>query len=347
VSGAASDLSRALARNAESVCRHYLRAGRHVGNYWIVGDALGSPGRSLYVRLKGPEHGKGAAGKWTDAATGEHGDLIDLIALNQGHRTLAETLDEARLFLSLPRPASDYDPDEPRAPAGSRKAARRLFAGSRPIAGTLAESYLRRRGITGVRDLPWLRFHPRCWYRADVDDAPDTAASFPALISTVTDNDGTITGVHRTWLDPATCDKADIATPRRAMGDLLGHGVRLGMAGPVMAAGEGLETNLSLRMPMPALPTIACLSSAHLAALVWPNPLRRLYVVRDADGAGTGAWNTLRERGAAAGIEILPLIPPFGADFNDALRALGRDDLARAIAPQLAPDDAQRFLIAA
>lgn len=347
MSGAASDLSRKLARHAEDVCRHYLRAGRRVGNYWIVGDALGSPGRSLYVRLKGFEYGRGAAGKWTDAATGEHGDLLDLIALNRGHRSLAETLDEARSFLSLPKPASDYDPNEPRARRGSCRAARRLFAASRPIAGTLAETYLRTRGITGVRTERWLRFHPRCWYRADEDDPQGTPSYFPALVSAVTDNDGQITGVHRTWLDPATCGKADIATPRRAMGDLLGHGVRFGAAGQVMAAGEGLETLLSLRMPLPALPMIACLSSAHLAAMTWPKPLRRLYVVRDADGAGTSAWGTLIERGGADGIEILPLVPPIGVDFNDALLALGREGLAAAIARQLVPDDADRFLMPA
>lgn len=66
----ASELSRSLARNAEAVCRHYLAAGRRDGRYWVVGDVHGSKGRSLYVRLKGPDRGKGAAGKWTDAATG-------------------------------------------------------------------------------------------------------------------------------------------------------------------------------------------------------------------------------------------------------------------------------------
>ena len=62
----ASDLSRSLSRHAETVCRHYLRAGRKEGRYWLVGDTSGTPGRSLYVRLAGPDYGKGAAGKWTD-----------------------------------------------------------------------------------------------------------------------------------------------------------------------------------------------------------------------------------------------------------------------------------------
>ncbi len=64
--GQASDLSHRLARDAEAVCRHYLSNGRREGAYWLVGDATNAPGRSLYVRLRGPESGKGAAGKWTD-----------------------------------------------------------------------------------------------------------------------------------------------------------------------------------------------------------------------------------------------------------------------------------------
>ena len=64
--GQASDLAHRLARDAEAVCRHYLSNGRREGAYWLVGDATNAPGRSLYVRLRGPESGKGAAGKWTD-----------------------------------------------------------------------------------------------------------------------------------------------------------------------------------------------------------------------------------------------------------------------------------------
>ncbi len=62
----ASELAARLAREAEAVCRHYLPSGQKSGRYWLVGDIQGSPGRSMYVRLKGPERGKGAAGKWTE-----------------------------------------------------------------------------------------------------------------------------------------------------------------------------------------------------------------------------------------------------------------------------------------
>ena len=62
----AFDLARRMARQAEAVCRHYLSNGRREGRYWLVGDARNTPGRSMFVRLKGAESGKGAAGKWTE-----------------------------------------------------------------------------------------------------------------------------------------------------------------------------------------------------------------------------------------------------------------------------------------
>ena len=186
MSSQAADLAHRLARNAEAVCRHYLSNGHREGRYWLVGDVANTPGRSLFVRLSGPDSGKGAAGKWTDAATGEHGDLLDLIALNRGLDRLRDALDEARSFLTLPRPEGEpaNRHEHSPAPRGSAESARRLFAMSQPIFGTIAEAYLRQRGIAALDASGSLRFHPRCYYRPD-PDAP--AETWPALITAVTD----------------------------------------------------------------------------------------------------------------------------------------------------------------
>jgi hypothetical protein len=342
MSSQAADLARRLARDAEAVCRRYLSNGRHRGRYWIVGDVANTPGRSLFVRLTGPDSGKGAAGKWTDAATGQHGDLLDLIALNHGLERLRDVLDEARCFLSLPRtepPPDRYRPRPP-APVGSPESARRLFAMAQPIAGTTAETYLRQRGITALHGAAALRFHPRCYYRPDAD-APTEI--WPALIAAVTDLAANVTGAHRTWLDPTGADKAPLDTPRRAMGHLLGHGVRFGVVDDIMAAGEGIETMLSVRSVLPSLPMVAALSANHLAALLFRVTLRRLYVVRDNDPAGDFAVATLAERAQAAGIEARTLSPTLG-DFNEDLRRLGLHDLRAALRAQLVPDDVARFM---
>lgn len=62
----ASELAIRLGREAEAVCRHYLSSGQRTGRYWLVGDVQNTPGRSMFVRLTGPESGKGAAGKWSE-----------------------------------------------------------------------------------------------------------------------------------------------------------------------------------------------------------------------------------------------------------------------------------------
>lgn len=341
-SSVASELARRLAQDAEAVCRRYLSNGRREGRYWLVGDVRNAPGRSLFVRLTGPESGKGAAGKWTDAATGEHGDLLDVISESARCADFVEAIDEARRFLSLPRddPQTERVTSHIHAPQASSEAARRLFHMSRPITGTLAECYLRHRGMTTLHDLDSLRFHPRCYYRPGKSSAVET---WPAMIAAVTDLDGKMTGAHRTWLDRSGRDKAPIATPRRMMGDLCGNGVRFGAPLDVMAAGEGIETVLSVRSLLPTMPMVAALSSAHLAALLLPSALRRLYVLCDNDAAGKKASAILVDRATAEGIEAIVLVPRLG-DFNDDLRRLGEDALRAAIRTQLAPQDVERFL---
>jgi hypothetical protein len=219
-----------------------------------------------------------------------------------------------------------------------------LNAATHPIRATLVERYLRLRSIETFSGFDAVRWHPRCYYRKSEEDVPDTRAAWPAMIAAVTDLDGHVTGVHRTWLDPITGDKAPVAFPRRAMGRLLGHGVRFGKAGAAMVAGEGIETIASLRQIMPSLPMIAGLSAAHLAAILFPACLRRLYVARDPDAAGDAAFTTLFNRAAAAGIEVLPLHPTIG-DFNDDLRAMGRDAMREALSFQLTESERSRFLI--
>ncbi|NPU66391.1 MULTISPECIES: toprim domain-containing protein [Bradyrhizobium] len=340
----ASELAGRLAREAEAVCRHYLSNGRREGRYWLVGDVSNTAGRSLFVRLHASS--RGAAGKWVDAATGEHGDLLDIIGTTCGLTSFREIAEEARRFLKLPR--WQREPRVEIKAMRSRdmtKAARRLFAMAQPLPGTLGETYLANRSIDSPVSADTLRFHPRCFYRPD---DTDTIETWPALIAAVTDLDGRITGVHRTWLDPGGFDarrlgKAPIDTPRRAMGDLLGHAVRFGSANDVLAAGEGIETLLSLRTVLPSLPVAAALSANHLATLLWPARLRRLYVALDADAAGINAAKALTTRALDAGIEAIALCPLL-EDFNEDLRAYGKGPLREMLLSQLLPEDVVRLM---
>jgi hypothetical protein len=327
----AAVLARHLAAHAEDVCRQYLSNGRRAGHYWIVGDAHNSKGRSLYVRLDGPLSGQGAAGKWTDAATGEHGDLLDLIRLRCAFSALGNAMDEARSFLALPHPTTEPGRQPSYARRSTPEAARRLFRAGRPVPGTPAAAYLRARGITAL-DGPALRFHPRVSYRAH-DQAPPRR--LPAMLGAITDLDGRIVGINRTWLDVARLCVADLDTPRKVLGVLLGHGVRFDPATDRLLAGEGIETVLSLKTVLPELPMVAALTANHLAALVLPSGLARLVIARDNDAAGVHAATRLRDRAEAQGVLVHDLVPSL-EDFNDDLRRLGATQLRRQVLDQLA-----------
>ena len=345
----ATGLAAALAERAEDVCRRYLPGGRRQGNYWTAGDTGGGAGRSLFVRLGPPGRSDLLPGKWTDAATGQYGDLLDLIRLHIGAASLRPAMDEARAFLAL-EPAPDYDPGAAAAHGGPgdydrAAAARRLWQRCRPIEGSHAEAYLHARAIGHCR-FPALRFHPDLLHRDDTG-----VRRLPALVAAVTGNagdasGGAIDGVQRTWLDPDRPAKADLVRPRKALGRVHGRAVRFGalhfdgmrfaVTGATLLAGEGIETVLSLVTAVPGIDAAAALSAGSLSAFEPPPGLARLIVARDNDAEGERAFRRLERRCAARGIVAIAIVSDLG-DFNDDLVAFGADTLAARIGPLFAP----------
>ncbi|ARU21568.1 glycerol-3-phosphate dehydrogenase [Ralstonia solanacearum] len=71
----------ALLARLESVLEALFPAGKKRRGKFVIGDILGSPGDSLEVVLDGDK-----AGLWTDRATGDGGDIFDLLAAQAGLR---------------------------------------------------------------------------------------------------------------------------------------------------------------------------------------------------------------------------------------------------------------------
>ena len=326
----AAVIAAALGERAEAVCRQYLPHGRRQGRYWVAGDIDGARGRSLFVRLAGP----GTPGKFTDAATGQHGDLLDLIRHRSRAPTLRAALDEARAFLALP-PAPNRDPATAPVPGSDEpydatEAARRLWQRCRAVAGSHAERYLHARGLSRCR-FEALRFHPELRYREG-----STVRRFPALVAAVTGDHGRVLGVQRTWLDRRQPAKAGIATPRKALGRIFGHAVRFGTV-PIdglasLVVGEGIETVLSLVTAVPEIGAAAALSAGSLGAFAPPPGVARLVIARDNDEDGALAAESLARRCARLGIAATVIIP-VGNDFNDDLVVLGAPALRARFAP--------------
>ncbi len=317
----AASVAAALAERAEEVCQRYLPHGRRQGRYWVAGDLDGARGRSLFVRL----HGPGTPGKWTDAADGSHGDLLDLIRHRTGAPTLRAALDHARAFLALPASPAAGDSGA----YDATQAARRLWRLCRALDGTHAEAYLRTRGLARCR-FPALRFHPELRYREG-----SSVIRLPALVAAVTGDDGAVSGVHRTWLDPRRPAKANVASPRKALGRVYGLAVRFGTPAGFVApllVGEGIETVLSLVTAVPEITAAAALSAGSLGSFSPPPSCTRLVIASDNDPEGERAAERLARRCARAGVAATVIVPE-GSDFNDDLAALGADVLAARLGP--------------
>jgi twinkle protein len=77
-----------------------LPGGRREQQEWRAGSTAGDKGQSLGVHLSGAK-----AGVWTDFATGEGGDLLDLWCIARGV-SLSEALEQARKWLGVERPVA-------------------------------------------------------------------------------------------------------------------------------------------------------------------------------------------------------------------------------------------------
>ena len=86
-----------LASSAQSVAEMLLPGGRREGQEWRAGSVSGDKGDSLGVHLSGAK-----AGIWSDFATSEGGDLLDLWQACRGVG-IADAIDQARKWLGIER----------------------------------------------------------------------------------------------------------------------------------------------------------------------------------------------------------------------------------------------------
>ena len=198
---------------------------------------------------------------------------------------------------------------------GNRERAIVIWRASRSAAGTEVEIYLRGRGIT-IPVPPSTRFHP------NLKHVP-TGLSFPAMVSIVQGPDGTLVGVHRTYLRPGGRGKADVTSPRMSLGPIGGGAVRLAPVAPRLALSEGIETALSVQQAT-GMPAWAALSTSGLKRLVLPPEVREVIIFADGDEPGEAAAAAAAEKFSGKGRKAFIARPPKGKDFNEVLPARPR-----------------------
>lgn len=183
-----------------------------------------------------------------------------------------------------------------------------------PIGGTLAENYLRARGITC--DMPdSLRFHLACWH--------PSGRRFPAMVAFV--EGGARFAAHRTYLRPDGGGKAEAEPAKAMLGAVAGGAVRIAEAAGGLVVAEGIETALSLASGLLGRPATiwAALSTSGMVGLVLPSIPDRLTLATDGDAPGRAAGHALATRAAALGWRVSLLPAPEGRDWNDVLARKG------------------------
>jgi putative DNA primase/helicase len=188
-----------------------------------------------------------------------------------------------------------------------------MWRRSRPVADTLAETYLRSRGYMGAIPAV-LRFaagrHPSACERW-----------FPMLVAAVAieGRADQVVALHRTFLGEDGRGKADIDPDKMTLGPSKGAAVALAPAGPALAVAEGIESGLSY-MQATGTPTWAAVSAGGLRSLLLPPHVADVVIACDPDAPGMIAAHAAARRWLAEGRRVSLARPPLGLDFNDLAR---------------------------
>jgi hypothetical protein len=286
------------------------------------GTAQTSPGSARWLSLQLGGSGIANASGWHNCCCPGHSDLHASLSLKDTPLGLLAKCfagcpsDVVRAaLLDLPRHGRpQFAAVTGRTPRDLRGIAARIWQESQPIGGSLAERYLRARGITGA--LPaTLRFHPAAYHA-------EGQVCAPALIALVQSAAGEKVGIHRTWIAPDGSGKATLDPVRKALGPIAGHAVHLGEPNGELLAAEGIETALSaMQIWGGCLAAWAALSATNLANLIVPAAVT-VTIAGDNDEAGRTAAVRLRDRLRQADpARVTVYLPRNGRnDFNDALR---------------------------
>jgi hypothetical protein len=295
------------------------RADRHVG--------------SFVVNLTGP-----LAGTFHDFATGEHGDMIDLIRLALGC-DIREALREARAMLGLQNESPEQTARRKDAAEASRRrraeaaaeakakdeararqASAVWLSGQARIDGTPVARYLADARAIDLSRLPRppgaIRYLKDCFYRhIDPETGEVTEARLPAMVAAMSRAGGTV-AVHRTYLaigPDGRWGKADLPEQKKILGPFRGAAIRvwagIGPRGghtPLAKAGpdqhvyitEGIEDALTAAMILPHARILAAATLGNIGAVELPANVSRVTIIGDRD-AGDQARQAL-DRGIAA-----------------------------------------------
>lgn len=262
------------------------------------------------------------------------GDGFKLVQLvfdftnGQALRMVAAVLGMDRGDLSPQRPLPpkpEKSLDQSASSAGKQRYLKRQWNRSVIIAdGDPVDRYLRGTRRLALAAVPQdLRYCEQLEYR--VEDQPGvwvTTGIFPAMIARILSPDGSLVGLHRTYLT-TDGEKADVKPSRKLSaafkGAIKGGAIRLFLPDDILGVAEGIETALACHVAT-GLPVWSTTSAGGLASLVVPDTVKELIIFADRDASGTGekSARTLARRMLAEDRKVKILMPnEVGTDWAD------------------------------
>ena len=339
------DLKARLIAAIDALAAHLVPDGRRSSHYWIGRCPWRADrhGGSFWVNLGGQ-----VPGSFKDAATGESGDVLDLVQKTLGldfvgamawsrgwlgldGMSAAER--DAKLAAARAKAAALQAKAKESEP-GKIKRAKAVYLESRKrdFLGSPADKYLRWRGIA-VSELPrmpgvlgWLPDHPHT----------ETGTRWPVMVAGMTAASGEIVAIHRTFLRPDGSGKAPVEPVKKMWPSMSGAAIRLWRGGSGLSVGEaakcglretlvmteGIEDALSAVVSNAELRTWAAGSLGNLAKVELPECVDDVIVCADNDWGKPQAARQFEAALAALvaqGRTVRVARSPVGKDVNSAL----------------------------
>ncbi len=244
-----------------------------------------------------------AGWRWQCFGCGLGGDVIDWLAAL--HRLPVS--DAARMLAGGNVPSIHVDTPPAADKAHKGEQARKVWANAHPIAGTPAETYLRRRNIDiGLPDC--LRFG-RLRFAGEVR---------PMLIAAVAGADNRVQAIHRIVLkDDGSKADLDGGKVKFSLGPVMGGAIRLTSAANGMLLCVGIEDGLTL-LQQQGQAVWAVTGDVALPSIQLPAGVRSVVVAHDNDASGKAAGKKAADRMASDGRQVRLIQPlPAFKDFNE------------------------------
>lgn len=243
--------------------------------------------------------------RWYCFGCGKGGDVIDFV--RELHQI--EFRAAAAMLAAGGMPAVAVTPiiDAPERTKEERiEDARAIWRAASPASGTLAEAYLRFRGldlaIPETIRFTWLTYGSH-------------GPQHPCLVAVITGPDNRLCGIQRTYLAADGRGKANVPKPKLSLGRISGGAIRLAPAACDLMVCEGLEDGLTLQQEMGQAVWVAA-GAGNMPKMRFPSLVSRVTVGGDADDAGHTGADAAIDAYRTRGISSRAIFPVGAKDFN-------------------------------